>query len=112
MSERENNQFQIKIKCKQKLCQRTEHPIVVGNCNVSDDVLKQDQNDHQLVGQMKSVKWVEFDLNEMINTHKKLSKGEVEPPIINSAEIDMKSQKFSNQVENQTKLLVKKKPMS
>jgi hypothetical protein len=54
---------------------------------------------------MKSVKWVEFDLNEMIKTHKKLSKGEVEPPIINSAEIDMKSLKFSNQVGKSDKTI-------
>ena len=73
------------MKCKQKLCHRTKHLNEFGNCNVCDDVLKQAQHDHQQVDQRKSVKWIEFDVKEMINTHKKLSKGEkVEPNIVNS----------------------------
>ena len=64
------------MKCNQKLCQRTKNLNGVGICNVCEDVIAEYKKKHDKIEKKRVVEKVEVDLKQMINTHKKLSKGE------------------------------------
>ena len=72
-----------KMKCQQKLCQRTKNLKPSGNCNVCENAIvastKTMENNPK-----KLVEPVEMDLKLMISTHEKLLKGEtLERDVVN-----------------------------
>ena len=62
------------MKCKQKLCYRTKNISVSGNCAICDDVLLESIKEFDKQKQQIS-KNVEVDLELMVKTHEKLSRG-------------------------------------
>ena len=72
------------MKCVQKLCQRSKNLNSDGRCNVCEDVIKDNENKHKSKEKTK-VEKVAVDFKLMVNTHRKLSKGEkVEPEVVSN----------------------------
>ena len=64
------------MKCIQKLCQRTKNLKNSGNCNVCEDVIAEALKKHnELVNKKAKLVDIQVDLNELVETHKKLSTG-------------------------------------
>ena len=64
------------MKCNQKLCQRNKNLNSDGTCNVCEDVIAECKKKYDKIKKKCVIEKVEVDLKDMINTHKKLSKGE------------------------------------
>jgi hypothetical protein len=64
------------MKCNQKLCQRNKNLNNDGTCNVCEDVIAECKKIYDKIKKKCVIEKVEIVLKDMINTHKKLSKGE------------------------------------
>ena len=75
-----------KMKCSQKLCQRTKNISPSGNCNVCENVIDElTKKAKETLPKKRKFEKVELDLNMMIDIHKKLVDGiQIEPITVNA----------------------------
>ena len=70
------------MRCKQKLCQRTKNIKLGGNCNACDDAIANAMKS-EVKTRNKPTEDVEIDMDLMIDTHNKLSKGTpIDPKVV------------------------------
>ena len=73
------------MKCKERLCQRSKNISLSGRCEVCENVIKEMNKKNETIKKQSNFEKVQLDFKVMVETHRKLLKGDqVEPKLVNT----------------------------